>query len=227
MCDFWSPCRWRAWRSMCPTLTSKSSPEEAASLTGLEMTSPLLSPWWRQRSGLSLSNNTRCRSASVFAFVCWPLLFLTPVDVRCPLKIGVLSGWLYLLSRYRRASQLTGSIQRSIRLIPSFSCLLLFLFIQEVEQAEKVNISLAFFLYDLLSLMDRGFVFQLVRNYCNQVAMWRISNPPCVPADKQPSLINDWPIYVKPSNQYHTGLPVVTTGSLLALVNTCLALSFW
>uniref|UniRef100_A0A8C9YQ33 Dedicator of cytokinesis 8 n=1 Tax=Sander lucioperca TaxID=283035 RepID=A0A8C9YQ33_SANLU len=41
--------------------------------------------------------------------------------------------------------------------------------ILEVEQAEKVNISLAFFLYDLLSLMDRGFVFQLVKNYCNQV----------------------------------------------------------
>uniref|UniRef100_A0A8C7Z2D4 Dedicator of cytokinesis 8 n=1 Tax=Oryzias sinensis TaxID=183150 RepID=A0A8C7Z2D4_9TELE len=41
--------------------------------------------------------------------------------------------------------------------------------ILEVEQAEKVNISLAFFLYDLMSLMDRGFVFQLVKNYCNQV----------------------------------------------------------
>uniref|UniRef100_A0A8C7Z2K8 Dedicator of cytokinesis 8 n=1 Tax=Oryzias sinensis TaxID=183150 RepID=A0A8C7Z2K8_9TELE len=39
----------------------------------------------------------------------------------------------------------------------------------KVEQAEKVNISLAFFLYDLMSLMDRGFVFQLVKNYCNQV----------------------------------------------------------
>lgn len=38
-----------------------------------------------------------------------------------------------------------------------------------MEQAEKVNISLAFFLYDLLSLMDRGFVFILVKNYCNQV----------------------------------------------------------
>uniref|UniRef100_A0A3Q3VLJ0 Uncharacterized protein n=1 Tax=Mola mola TaxID=94237 RepID=A0A3Q3VLJ0_MOLML len=36
---------------------------------------------------------------------------------------------------------------------------------KEVEQAEKVNISLAFFLYDLLSLMDRGFVFLLVKNY--------------------------------------------------------------
>uniref|UniRef100_A0A4W5KSM7 Dedicator of cytokinesis 8 n=1 Tax=Hucho hucho TaxID=62062 RepID=A0A4W5KSM7_9TELE len=40
---------------------------------------------------------------------------------------------------------------------------------QKLEQAEKVNISLAFFLYDLLSLMDRGFVFILVKNYCNQV----------------------------------------------------------
>uniref|UniRef100_A0A672HIZ2 Dedicator of cytokinesis 8 n=1 Tax=Salarias fasciatus TaxID=181472 RepID=A0A672HIZ2_SALFA len=33
---------------------------------------------------------------------------------------------------------------------------------QKLEQAEKVNISLAFFLYDLMSLMDRGFVFQLM-----------------------------------------------------------------
>uniref|UniRef100_A0A665X4X3 Dedicator of cytokinesis 8 n=1 Tax=Echeneis naucrates TaxID=173247 RepID=A0A665X4X3_ECHNA len=42
---------------------------------------------------------------------------------------------------------------------------------KEVEQAEKVNISLAFFLYDLLSLMDRGFVFQLVKNYSKSVSM--------------------------------------------------------
>uniref|UniRef100_A0A8C6V920 Dedicator of cytokinesis 8 n=1 Tax=Neogobius melanostomus TaxID=47308 RepID=A0A8C6V920_9GOBI len=42
---------------------------------------------------------------------------------------------------------------------------------QKVEQAEKVNISLAFFLYDLLSLMDRGFVFQLVKNYSKSVSM--------------------------------------------------------
>ncbi|XP_051525356.1 dedicator of cytokinesis protein 8-like isoform X1 [Myxocyprinus asiaticus] len=41
---------------------------------------------------------------------------------------------------------------------------------KELEQAEKVNVSLAFFLYDLMSLMDRGFVFQLVKNYCNQMA---------------------------------------------------------
>uniref|UniRef100_A0A4W6C4Z7 Dedicator of cytokinesis 8 n=1 Tax=Lates calcarifer TaxID=8187 RepID=A0A4W6C4Z7_LATCA len=43
--------------------------------------------------------------------------------------------------------------------------------ILEVEQAEKVNISLAFFLYDLLSLMDRGFVFQLVKNYSKCVSL--------------------------------------------------------
>lgn len=44
-----------------------------------------------------------------------------------------------------------------------------FICLQELEQAEKVNISLSFFLYDLMSLMDRGFVFHLVKNYCNQV----------------------------------------------------------
>uniref|UniRef100_A0A4W6CA09 Dedicator of cytokinesis 8 n=1 Tax=Lates calcarifer TaxID=8187 RepID=A0A4W6CA09_LATCA len=42
---------------------------------------------------------------------------------------------------------------------------------------EKVNISLAFFLYDLLSLMDRGFVFQLVKNYCNQMSAKCVSLP--------------------------------------------------
>uniref|UniRef100_A0A3P8S4G7 Dedicator of cytokinesis 8 n=1 Tax=Amphiprion percula TaxID=161767 RepID=A0A3P8S4G7_AMPPE len=48
---------------------------------------------------------------------------------------------------------------------------------KEVEQAEKVNISLAFFLYDLMSLMDRGFVFQLVKNYCNQMSAKSLSMP--------------------------------------------------
>lgn len=42
---------------------------------------------------------------------------------------------------------------------------------KENEQAEKINISLAFFLYDLLSLMDRGFVFNLIKHYCNQVSV--------------------------------------------------------
>uniref|UniRef100_A0A672HCM0 Dedicator of cytokinesis 8 n=1 Tax=Salarias fasciatus TaxID=181472 RepID=A0A672HCM0_SALFA len=48
---------------------------------------------------------------------------------------------------------------------------------QKLEQAEKVNISLAFFLYDLMSLMDRGFVFQLVKNYCNQMSAKGVAMP--------------------------------------------------
>ncbi|XP_076145387.1 dedicator of cytokinesis protein 8 isoform X3 [Alosa pseudoharengus] len=46
---------------------------------------------------------------------------------------------------------------------------------KETEQAEKVNISLAFFLYDLMSLMDRGFVFRLVKSYCNQMSAKAVS----------------------------------------------------
>uniref|UniRef100_A0A3B4DSA7 Dedicator of cytokinesis 8 n=1 Tax=Pygocentrus nattereri TaxID=42514 RepID=A0A3B4DSA7_PYGNA len=46
---------------------------------------------------------------------------------------------------------------------------------KELDQAEKVNISLAFFIYDLMSLMDRGFVFNLVRNYCNQMSAKSVS----------------------------------------------------
>uniref|UniRef100_A0A2I3SJT7 Dedicator of cytokinesis 8 n=1 Tax=Pan troglodytes TaxID=9598 RepID=A0A2I3SJT7_PANTR len=48
---------------------------------------------------------------------------------------------------------------------------------KENEQAEKMNISLAFFLYDLLSLMDRGFVFNLIKHYCNQLSA-KLSNLP-------------------------------------------------
>ncbi|XP_077004454.1 dedicator of cytokinesis protein 8 isoform X3 [Tamandua tetradactyla] len=48
---------------------------------------------------------------------------------------------------------------------------------KESEQAEKINISLAFFLYDLLSLMDRGFVFNLIKHYCNQLSA-KLSNLP-------------------------------------------------
>lgn len=42
-----------------------------------------------------------------------------------------------------------------------------------MEQAERLNISLAFFLSDLLSLADRGFVFSLVRAHYKQVGVAR------------------------------------------------------
>lgn len=37
---------------------------------------------------------------------------------------------------------------------------------------ERLNSSLAFFLNDLLSLMDRGFVFNLIRSYYKQVTVF-------------------------------------------------------
>uniref|UniRef100_A0AAY4CGB4 Dedicator of cytokinesis 6 n=1 Tax=Denticeps clupeoides TaxID=299321 RepID=A0AAY4CGB4_9TELE len=40
---------------------------------------------------------------------------------------------------------------------------------QDVELVERLNSSLAFFLNDLLSLIDRGFVFNLIRSYYKQV----------------------------------------------------------
>lgn len=41
--------------------------------------------------------------------------------------------------------------------------------LQDVELVERLNSSLAFFLNSLLSLMDRGFVFNLIRSYYKQV----------------------------------------------------------
>lgn len=42
---------------------------------------------------------------------------------------------------------------------------------QDVEVVERLNNSLAFFLNDLLSLVDRGFVFNLIRSYYKQVSI--------------------------------------------------------
>ncbi|KAK7940498.1 hypothetical protein WMY93_003824 [Mugilogobius chulae] len=41
---------------------------------------------------------------------------------------------------------------------------------KDVELMERLNSSLAFFLNDLLSLMDRGFVFNLIRTYYKQIS---------------------------------------------------------
>nr|XP_012646049.1 dedicator of cytokinesis protein 6 isoform X1 [Microcebus murinus] len=48
---------------------------------------------------------------------------------------------------------------------------------KDVELAERLNASLAFFLSDLLSLADRGFVFSLVRAHYKQVATRLQSSP--------------------------------------------------
>lgn len=48
---------------------------------------------------------------------------------------------------------------------------------QDLEFVERLNTSLAFFLNDLLSVMDRGFVFTLTRAYWKQVnALFRFTN---------------------------------------------------
>lgn len=58
----------------------------------------------------------------------------------------------------------------------------LFLLRQDLELVERLNTSLAFFLNDLLSVMDRGFVFSLIKTYWKQV-------PPPPPWNLLPVLI--------------------------------------
>uniref|UniRef100_H2ZZ18 Dedicator of cytokinesis 7 n=1 Tax=Latimeria chalumnae TaxID=7897 RepID=H2ZZ18_LATCH len=50
---------------------------------------------------------------------------------------------------------------------------------KDVEFIERLNTSLAFFLNDLLSVMDRGFVFSLIKTYCKQVSskLYSLPNP--------------------------------------------------
>ncbi|XP_061756610.1 dedicator of cytokinesis protein 8 isoform X2 [Nerophis ophidion] len=79
--------------------------------------------------------------------------------------------------RSRFSDRFKDDITTIVSVVTAEICTILVKQQKEVEQAEKVNISLAFFLYDLLSLMDRGFVFQLVKNYCNQMSAKSVSMP--------------------------------------------------
>jgi dedicator of cytokinesis protein 6/7/8 len=46
---------------------------------------------------------------------------------------------------------------------------------------QSLNNSLAFFLFDLLSIMDRGYVFTLIRSYHKQMSAKIASLPDAVP----------------------------------------------
>ncbi|KAK7862685.1 hypothetical protein R5R35_000927 [Gryllus longicercus] len=48
---------------------------------------------------------------------------------------------------------------------------------KDAKPTQSLNSSLAFFLYDLLSVMDRGYVFTLIKNYCKQMSA-KISSLP-------------------------------------------------
>uniref|UniRef100_A0A4W5RXC4 Dedicator of cytokinesis 7 n=1 Tax=Hucho hucho TaxID=62062 RepID=A0A4W5RXC4_9TELE len=54
-----------------------------------------------------------------------------------------------------------------------------FLSNQDLELVERLNTSLAFFLNDLLSVMDRGFVFSFIKTYWKQVStkLYMLQNP--------------------------------------------------
>ncbi|XP_006881388.1 PREDICTED: dedicator of cytokinesis protein 8 isoform X1 [Elephantulus edwardii] len=81
------------------------------------------------------------------------------------------------LRRTRFSDRFKDDITTIVNVVTSEIAALLVKPQKENEQAEKINISLAFFLYDLLSLMDRGFVFNLIRHYCNQLSA-KLSNLP-------------------------------------------------
>ena len=52
--------------------------------------------------------------------------------------------------------------------------------IKDVNYARRLNISLAFFIHDALSLMDRGFVFSLIKTYLKKVHVYVCSSV-CLP----------------------------------------------
>jgi len=50
-------------------------------------------------------------------------------------------------------------------------CVCVYVCIQEGGYARKINASIAFFIHDALSLMDRGFVFTLIKTYLKKVRL--------------------------------------------------------
>lgn len=53
-------------------------------------------------------------------------------------------------------------------------------FLPEPRLAHNLNTSLAFFLFDLFSVMDRGYVLNQVKSYCKQISAKIISLPDAV-----------------------------------------------
>lgn len=53
-------------------------------------------------------------------------------------------------------------------------------FLPEPRLARNLNTSLAFFLFDLFSVMDRGYVLNQVKSYCKQISAKIISLPDAV-----------------------------------------------
>lgn len=51
------------------------------------------------------------------------------------------------------------------------------LYVYVFQLTHRMNASLAFFLYDLFSIVDRGFVFLLIKAYCKQMSA-KISSLP-------------------------------------------------
>lgn len=79
-----------------------------------------------------------------------------------------------IVSRFQKVKITYYFLKRSPSFKQTFSYHLLFVFhfkslSQDTEMVERLNTSLAFFLNDLLSVMDRGFVFSLIKTCYKQV----------------------------------------------------------
>lgn len=77
------------------------------------------------------------------------------------------------MSKFRSISRFLTKSSTCIVCDQKFLSTTLFLsFNQDLELVERLNTSLAFFLNDLLSVMDRGFVFTLIKAYWKQVRLF-------------------------------------------------------
>ena len=78
--------------------------------------------------------------------------------------------WLYVVLL---SESPTGQMYYYISVLIVMKCAV---YLQDFVLCQRLNSSLAFFLYDLLSLIDRGFVFELIRHYCKEVCYTIASN---------------------------------------------------
>lgn len=74
-----------------------------------------------------------------------------------------------IVSRFQKVRKQQGSLHNKLQLCSKHN-LCVFVY-QDLELVERLNTSLAFFLNDLLSVMDRGFVFTLIRAYWKQASV--------------------------------------------------------
>ncbi|CAN8004691.1 unnamed protein product, partial [Ixodes hexagonus] len=96
--------------------------------------------------------------------------FLLELVIKSMTQHLAATGRLHVPRRMRFSSQFADDVTTLVTTVTSDIISRCHREVRDFRTVQNLNTSLAFFLYDLLSIMDRGYVFQLIKTFCKQVS---------------------------------------------------------